>query len=169
MNLHYSHMPLWTVVLFIPVFLSCIYFLSRPVKQAALAAGFTDQKAQKIQTGILLFYVLYLAYASTLALLGMMDVNALPPRAMLYAGIPLGIFLFVYVGRTTIYKKLLQAISLEALVRLHIFRLAGAFLILLYAYHTLPARFAFFAGLGDVITALSAFPVARMVRTQQRG
>jgi len=169
MNLHYSQMPIWTIVLFIPVFLYCIYSLSRPVKQAALNAGLTPQKAQNIQTGIILFYFLYLAYASTLALLGVMDVNALPPRAMLYAGIPLAIFLFAFVGRTKLYKRLLQAISLDALVRLHIFRLAGTFFILLYVYHTLPARFAFFAGLGDVITAIFAFPVARMVRTQQRG
>ncbi|OCX53727.1 hypothetical protein BEL04_05400 [Mucilaginibacter sp. PPCGB 2223] len=162
-------MPVWTIVLFIPVFLYCIYYLSRPVKQAALDAGLTPQKAQNIQTGIVLFYFLYLAYASTLALLGAMDLNALPPRAMLYAGIPLAIFLFAFVGSRKLYKKLLQAISLEALVRLHIFRLAGAFFILMYAYHTLPARFAFFAGLGDMITAVFAFPVARMVRTQQHG
>ncbi len=169
MNLHYSHMPLWTIVLFILVFLYCIYFLSRPLRQAALDAGLTNQKAQKIQKGMLLFFFLYLAYASTLALLGVMNFNALPPRAILYAGIPLAVFLFAYVGRTTWYEKLLQAISPEALVRLHIFRLAGAFFILLYAYQTLPARFAFFAGLGDVITAIFAIPVARMVRTKERG
>jgi len=136
-------MPVWTIVVFIPVFLYCIYFLSRPVKQAALDAGLTPQKAQKLQTGSMLFFVLYLAYALMLAVSDVMDVNALPPRAMLYAGIPLAIFLFAFVRRTTLYKKLLQAIRLEALVRLHSFRLAGAFFILLYAYHTLPARFAF--------------------------
>src|ERR1700749_630736 len=100
MNLHISHMPVWAIVLFIPTFLYCIYFLSRPVKQAALNAGLTPQKAGKVQAGILVFYILYLVYASTLALLGVMDVNALPPRAMLYAGIPLAIFLFAYIGNT---------------------------------------------------------------------
>lgn len=169
MNLHISYMPLWAIVLFIPIFLYCIYFLTQPVKLAALNAGFIPQRAAKIQTFLLVFYILYLAYASVLAISGVMDVNALPPRAMLYAGIPLTVFLFAYVGNTKIYKQLLHSISLEALIRLHVFRLAGAFFILLYIYHTLPARFAFFAGLGDVITAIFAIPVARMVKDQRPG
>lgn len=169
MDLHLSHMPVWAIALFIPIFLYCIYFLSKRVRQAALDAGLMPQKATAIQIGILAFYGLYLVYASTLALLGVMDVNALPPRAMLYAGIPLAVFLFAWVGNTALYRKLLASISLEALVRLHVFRLAGVFFILLYTYHALPARFAFFAGLGDVITGVFAIPVARMVKNKQRG
>ncbi|MDO3643193.1 hypothetical protein [Mucilaginibacter sp. L3T2-6] len=160
---HLSGMPLWAVLLFLATFLYSIFFITKPVKRAALDAGLTPQKSKRIQIGIFIFYLVYLAYVSVLSLKGTFDVNSLPPRVMVWAGMPLLLILFVFVGNTRLFKKLLRAITLDSLIALHIFRLLGIFFILIYFYHLLPARFAFAAGLGDIITAILAIPVARIV------
>jgi len=166
---HYiSSAPSWVIISLIPLFLYAIFFVTGPFQQAALDAGMTAGQSQKIRYGIFGFYLLFLAYASVLALNGVLDVNTLPPRNMVWAGFPLLLILFGIVGNTPLFKRLLKAITLEALIRLHIFRILGAFFLILLAYQLLPARFALFAGLGDVITAIFAYPVARMA-AQKRG
>jgi len=164
-----SGAPLWVILLFIPIFLYSIAFITRPVKQAALNAGMTLRQSGNIQYGILGFYSIYLIYASVLALNGVLDVDSLPPRAMVWAGIPLMIILFGFIGNTGLFKKLLQSITLESLITVHIFRIVGVFFIVLYGYHLLPAKFAFFAGLGDIITAIFALPIARIASRQKPG
>jgi hypothetical protein len=163
MENHISGMPLWAVVLFIVTFLYSIFFITRPVKQAALDAGMAPLKSKRIQIGIFIFYIFYLGYVSVLSLKGVFDVDSLPPRVMIWAGMPLLIILFGFIGNTGLFKTILRAIPLESLIALHIFRVLGAFFILIYGYHLLPAKFAFSAGLGDIITAILALPVARMV------
>lgn len=166
---HYiSGMPLWVIILFVISFLYSITLIARPAKQAALDAGTSLNKARNIQFGILGFYVIYLAYVSCLALAGVFDANTLPPKPMVWAGFPLFIFLFGFIGNTPLFKKLLRAVSLESLIAIHVFRLVGVFFVILYFYHLLPAKFAFSAEMGDVITALLAIPVARLVAKGNR-
>ncbi len=166
---HISRMPLWAVVLFIATFLYSIVFITQPVRKAALGADITRRRATNIQLGILVFYMAYIAYVSLLALKGVFDVNSLPPKVMILASIPLMAILFGYIGNTRLFKTLLRSITLEALIGIHIFRLLGVFFILIYVYHLLPAKFAFSAGLGDIITAILALPVARMVIKRKTG
>lgn len=166
---HISRMPLWAIVLFIATFLYSIVFITQPVRKAALDAGMTRRRSINIQLGILVFYMVYIAYVSLLALKGVFDVNSLPPKVMILASIPLMAILFGYIGNTRLFKTLLGSIPLEALIGIHIFRLLGVFFILLYVYHLLPAKFAFSAGLGDIITAILALPVARMVIKRKPG
>jgi len=158
-----STIPVWVIVLLIESFLYSLVLITNPAKQAALNAGITSEKARNIQFGIVGFYIIYLAYVSIFALKGAFYIYSLPPKIIIYATIPLTIILFVIVGNTRLFKRLLQAITLESLITLHIFRLLGVFFILLYFYHLLPADLAFSAGMGDIITALLAFPVAKMV------
>jgi len=162
-----SNMPTWAIVLFIAGFLYSIAFIANPAKQAALNAGMTANKASNIQFSIFAFYIIYLAYISILSLKGVFYIYSLPPKIIIFATIPLTIILFVIVGNTRLFKKLLQSITLESLITLHIFRLLGVFFILLYFYHLLPADFAFSAGMGDIITALFALPVAKMVAKEK--
>ena len=164
-----SGMPLWAIVLFIPSFIYSIFFITKPVKQAALNAGMTLQKSRNIQIGILGFYLVYLLYVSVLALKGVLDVDSLPPKTMVWGGLPLLVILFGFIGNTGLFKTLLRSITLESLISVHIFRLLGVFFIIIYSYHLLPARFAFFAGLGDIITAILAWPVAKMVSSKKPG
>ncbi|MDB5135155.1 MAG: hypothetical protein JWP37_1758 [Mucilaginibacter sp.] len=158
-----SGAPLWVIVLFTASFLYSIAFVTKPIKQAALGAGRTPRQSRNIQLSVFGFYMLYLAYVSLLALKGVLDVNSLPPKVMVWAGIPLLVILFGFIGNTGLFKTLLRSITLESLIAIHVFRLVGVFFIILYGYHLLPAEFAFSAGLGDIITALLALPVARMV------
>lgn len=52
---------------------------------------------------------------------------------------------------------------MEDLIRLHVFRLLGGLFIALTAVDRLPAAFGLVAGPGDLITALTAYPVAHYV------
>ena len=46
-----SGAPLWAIVLFIPLFLYSIFFITGPVQQAALKAGLTSGRARNIRLG----------------------------------------------------------------------------------------------------------------------
>jgi hypothetical protein len=163
METYVSNMPLWAIMLFIASFLYSIAFIANPAKRAALHAGMTSRKARNIQIGIFAFYFVYLSYVSILSLKGVFHVNSLPPKVMVWAGLPLFIILFGFIGNTSLFKQLLRAVTLESLVALHVFRAVGVFFIILYFYHLLPAAFAVSAETGDLLTAILALPVAKMV------
>lgn len=163
MTNYISNAPLWVIILLIASFLYSISFIANPAKQAVLNSGMTAAKSRNIQLGIFGFYILYLTYVSILALKGEFYINPVPPKVMIFAGIPLTIILFAIVGNTSIFKKLLRSITLESLITIHVFRLLGVFFIILYFYHLLPADLAFSAGMGDIITAIFAWPVAKWV------
>lgn len=156
-------MPTWAIVVFIAGFLYSIAFIANPAKQAALNAGMTLKRSRNIQFGIWGFYIVYLSYISILSQKGVFYVNTLPPRIFIFGTLPLAIILFGIIGNTGLFKKLLRSITLESLIALHIFRVMGVFFIILYFYHLLPAGFAFSAAMGDIITAIFALPVAKMV------
>jgi hypothetical protein len=158
-----SNIPLWVMVLFIASFLYSIALIANPAKQAALNSGMTSDRSKNIQFGIFGFYILYLAYVSILSLNGVFYINSIPPKVVVFTIVPLAIILFAIIGNTNVFKKLLRAISLESLIAIHVFRFVGVFFIILYFYHLLPADLAFSAGMGDIITALFALPVAKMV------
>jgi hypothetical protein len=164
MENYISAAPTWAIVLFIPSFLFSLWVIARPYKQAALNAGMTPGRSGRIQGGIIVFYILWLGYASILALKGILAANTLPPKVFVLLTIPLTLFLFAVVGNTPLFKQLLRSASLESLVGMHIFRvLGGPFFILLLAYKLLPTEFALSAGLGDFFTAILSIPVARAV------
>ena len=163
-----SAMPVWITILFIASFIFSISFIAAPARQAALASGMSSTQARNTGAGVYLFFLLWLTYASILALSGVLNVAALPPRAITFASLPLMVILFGVVANTRMYKRLLAAASLPSLIRLHIFRLLGVFFIVLYLYHLLPTDFAFSADLGDIITAIFAIPVANAVSQKKR-
>lgn len=161
---HYiSGAPFWVVILFIGSFLVALTPIANTAKQAVLSSGMSIEKSKNVRSGVFIFFLLWLIYASALALTGGLSSNALPPRVMLFTTVPLTIILFLGVGNTGLYKKLLYSTSLESLIRIHIFRLVGAFFMILYFYRVFPAGFAFSASMGDIITAIFAIPVARAV------
>jgi hypothetical protein len=163
MTNYISSMPVWAMILFMLGLFFSVGLIAKRVKQAAITAGMTINKANNIQYGIYGFYGVYFTYVSILSLRGVFDNNSLPPSAIAFCAVPLMIILFGIIGITKLFKKLLRSITLESLITMHVFRLVGVFFIILWCYHLLPTEFAFSAGLGDIITALLAFPVARMV------
>lgn len=161
---HYiSGMPYWGILLFIASFLFSVAFIANFVKRATLKAGAAPNTARNIQIGIFIFYLVYLTYVSVLSLNGVFLANAIPPKVVVWASLPLAIILFGFVGNTKLFNRLLRAVTLESLIQIHIFRLVGVFFLMLYSYHLLPRTFALSGGWGDIIAAVLAFPVARLV------
>jgi hypothetical protein len=169
MENYISGMPLWATLLFIVSFLFSLAIVAHPAKQAALNSGMTLGQSRKIQGGIIGFYLLWLGYTSILALKGIVYLNTLPPKTIMFTTLPLMLILFAIVANTPLFKKLLHAATLESLIAMHVFRILGVFFLLLYFYKLLDGPFGISAGLGDIITAIFAIPVARAVAHKKRG
>ena len=108
---HYiSGMPLWAIVSFIIGFFLWQFFISQSFGKAAISAGMSTRSSKSIKWGIFIFFAAYFVYVQTLCLFGVLDKNTFPPMVFLYATVPLTIFLFGFVGNTTLYKTLLRAI-----------------------------------------------------------
>jgi uncharacterized membrane protein len=161
---HYiSDAPTWIIILFVGSFIIALAPLANTAKQAVLSSGQSIEKSNNVRSGVFIFFLVWLIYASALALTGGLSSNALPPRVMLLTSVPLMIILFLGVGNTRMYKKLLYSTSLESLIRIHIFRLVGVFFMILYFYKIFPAGLAFSDSIGDIATALLSIPLAKAV------
>lgn len=116
---------------------------------------------------VISFFVFYLAYIAFASFKGWFNQISLPPRVLLFSTFPFGFFLFVVVAKTEFYKTILENATLENWVKLHIFRLIGVFFILLAVHQALPIPFAFIAGIGDMLTAISSIFVAKAIQNKK--
>ena len=112
---------------------------------------------------VVAFFVGYLTYTTYGAMNGWYEQPLFPPRVLLCTTFPYAFLLFFFVVNTKIYKTIVEKTAVETLVRLHLFRLIGVFFVLLGLYHALPKPFAFIAGVGDILTAISSVYVARAI------
>lgn len=160
MTIFSAAIPAWVSILFMVTFPFYILFISRTVKNSGISTELGEAKTKKIANGISIFGFAYLIFYSLLSLTGFLKVNSFPPRIFLVSTIPLILFYVFIVSRTATYKLILKHISLQALVRLHIFRLIGVFFLITYSYGALPRYFAITGGLGDMFAAATAIFVA---------
>lgn len=129
-----------------------------------MIANLANQKGQPSKrNSILVFYGAYLSLVTVFYVLGFFEAVTLPPKIILITTVPLLLFYLIYISNTRYYKSLLEHIPLHKLVKLHIFRLIGSFFLILYCLDQLPKNFALIAGFGDIISALSALIVARVI------
>ena len=163
MENHFSNVPIWVSISFIFIFPITIYFIARTIKQGAINAQISDNQSNKIFLGVIMFFSLYLIYVSVMAFTGLLSVNTLPPKVLVFTALPLIIFFFGFIFNKLIYWKILDGIPLQSLVRLHIFRFVGVYFLLVTYFNALPAYFAILAGLGDMATALGAIFIAKAV------
>jgi hypothetical protein len=163
MENYLSHVPLWVSISFIFVFPITIYFIAKTIKKGALNANFGLNQANQFYGGVMIFFALYLLYVSILCFTGLLSVNTLPPRVLIFTAFPLLIFFFGFIFNKPIYWKILDGISLQSLVRLHTFRFVGVYFLLASYYNALPEHFAILAGLGDIITAMGAIFIAKAI------
>ena len=161
MENYFSIVPTWASASFCLVFPITIYLIAKTIKQGALNAQISDNQTGKLYSGVIVFFILYLSYVSVLAFTGLLSVNSLPPRVLIFTALPLMIFFFGFIFNKPIYWKILDGIPLHSLVRLHIFRFVGVYFLIATYYNALPAHFAILAGLGDMATALGAIFVAK--------
>jgi hypothetical protein len=163
MENYISNVPALVSISFAFVFPITIYFIAKTIKKGAIKAQISDNQANKLFWEVLLFFALYLTYVSSLAFTGLLSVNALPPRVLLFTALPLMIFFFGFIFNKPIYWKILDGIPLQSLVRLHIFRFVGVYFLIATYYNALPAHFAILAGLGDMATAFGAIFIAKAI------
>ncbi len=150
--------PQWIATVFTVVFPIAVILIAFLAKKSAVIGDKT-----RVFYAVLGFYTLYLGYVTVCSFNGLFDRVFLPPLVLLYATFPLALFLFGIVINLKIYKTCLENVSLQDLVRVHIFRLLGVFFILLAFHDALPKPFALIAGLGDMITAVTSIFVAKAI------
>nr|MCU0327331.1 hypothetical protein [Spirosomataceae bacterium] len=93
---------------------------------------------------------------------------SLPPKILLLTTFPYALFLFLIIDKFSITKQIFDKAQLHDLVGLHIFRLIGSTFIILALYDSLPKPFAFIAGLGDVITAITSVFVVKSIKNNEK-
>lgn len=160
--LHHFDLPQWISVLFLMV-------IPIPVVLVALLAkkGAPQEKKNKVFYTVLFFFIAYFTYVGIGSFNGLFNKVFFPPIILLFTTFPLKLFLFTVVINLAIYKLILQNLKLEDLVKVHIFRLIGAFFLLFAYYKTLPTFFAIVAGLGDVISAIVSVYVVKAITNKK--
>lgn len=150
----------------VPLFLSII-FLGAFLFPITMVARLADKG--QIKNGskwFFAFYGVYLTIVATASLNGYFDEVMLPPKIVLTTTLPFALFMAI-IYMTFACKKANSIIVLQDLVKIHVFRLIGSIFIILFLFDLLPKPFALFAGIGDVVTALSSVFVARAIQKRK--
>ncbi len=164
MNIFTNSVPIWVSILFLLSFMIPIFMIANLAKQGLAQPHFDNKPSEKVLPKVIvLFFGIYYLYVMLMSFTGLFEVNALPPRILLFTAIPLTLFYFLFVFRTTLFWQILENVQLSSLVRIHIFRLVGIFFIIGWYYEALPKSFAFIGGFGDIFAALTAIIVARLI------
>jgi hypothetical protein len=163
MENYFLNVPIWVSVTFTLVFPITIYFIASVIRNGAINAQLSESQANRLFWNVILFFALYLTYVSIMAFTGLLSVNSLPPRVLVLTALPLLIFFFGFIFNKPIYWKILDAIPLQSMVRLHTFRFVGLYFLIATFYDALPSHFAILAGLGDMATAFGAIFIAKAI------
>jgi uncharacterized membrane protein (DUF485 family) len=156
---------------FVPQWISMAFLVAIPLP-FILIILFIRHEAKKIHQkwaypAVIAFFVLYLSYITLASYNGWFNQVTLPPKVLLLTTFPYAFLLFGVLLRTTTYKAIVAQTALESLVELHLFRLIGVFFVLLALQDALPKPFAFIAGIGDMLTAISSVFVAKAIRDKK--
>ncbi len=150
----------------VPIIFSLIFLLAF-VFPVAMVAGLA--KKGKVKNGfwlVLGFYIVYLMAVAIASLNGFFDTVMLPPKIVLTTTLPLAILVTI-IYSTRVCKNANAVLSLADLVGIHIFRLIGSTFIILFLFELLPPVFALFAGIGDLLTAISSVLVVKAIKTNK--
>lgn len=167
MEFFITSVPVWVSFLFILVFPVAAWLVASAAHSGYLAARKQPVEAKILRNRILLFYSAFLFLVATAALLGAFSTNTLPPVILLCTTLPLVLFYFFYVSRTTWFRTLLAHTPLADLVGIHLFRFVGIFFLINHYYGSLPQPFAFVGGWGDIISASLAVWVVFALRQKK--
>ncbi|WP_423997108.1 hypothetical protein [Maribacter sp. IgM3_T14_3] len=144
-------------ILFLLAFMFPVVMVARLAKKGKIKNGFWL---------VLGFYIPYLIIVAIASFNDFFDDVMLPPKIVLTTTLPLAIFVTI-IYSTKICKKANAILKLEDLVKIHLFRLIGSTFIILFLYDLLPPIFALFAGIGDLLTAISSIFVAKAIRNKK--
>ncbi|TAE81712.1 MAG: hypothetical protein EAY81_09590 [Bacteroidetes bacterium] len=155
----------------VPEWVSLVFLMAIPLPFILLLV-FIRKEAKKLRKPlafplVLAFFVAYLSYLTLASFQGWFNQVSFPPMVLLLSTFPYAFLLFGVVLNTNINKQITANASVENLIRLHVFRLIGVFFILLTLHDALPSVFAWIAGVGDVITAISSVFVAKAIQQKK--
>jgi hypothetical protein len=156
---------------FVPQWISTFFLFAIPLP-FILITSFVRKATLKSQYSsaylyVTIFFFLYVAYITFASFNGWFNVISLPPRTLLFTTFPYAFLLFGVLIHTKIFKKIVENASIESLIKLHIFRVIGVFFVLLAVHDALPKTFAFIAGFGDIITAISSVFVVKAIQNKK--
>lgn len=152
-----NQVPLLFSLLFIVAFLFPILMVARLAKKGKVKNGFN---------WIIGFYIPYLVVVAWASSNGFFDTVMLPPKIVLTTTLPLAIGVTM-IYNTDVCRKANRILNLNDLVTIHVFRLIGSTFIILFFYDLLPPVFALFAGIGDILTAISSIFVAKAIQNKK--
>lgn len=152
-----NQVPILFSILFLVAFIFPVTMVARLAQKGNIKNGFW---------WVLGFYIPYLMIVAIASFNGFFDDVMLPPKIVLTTTLPLALFVTILYN-TTICKKATTILNLEDLVQVHVFRLIGSTFVILFLYDLLPPVFALFAGVGDVLTAISSVFVAKAIRNKK--
>ncbi|MEM8510282.1 MAG: hypothetical protein AAF717_20780 [Bacteroidota bacterium] len=161
MDIAITPVPYWISVLFGVLMVFVPTWL---ITNAATTALPKNTSTSRIAKRIFNFYILFFTLTGIVTITGFFTVNTLPPRVLVFVGIPLLFFYLFVVQRMSWFKTVFQKIQLEHLILIHLFRFVGLFFFVLYGYNILPRSFAFIGGAGDIITAVLVIPTLYFLR-----
>lgn len=156
---------------FVPQWISIAFLIVIPLP-FILVALFVKKETKKTPQAkaypiVISFFILYFIYIAFASYIGWFNQVFFPPKVLLFTTFPFGFLLFIVVSKTKVFNTILENTTLESLVKLHIFRLIGVFFILLAIHNALPKPFAFIAGIGDMLTALSSIFIVKAIQNKK--
>ncbi len=152
---------LFSVIIFIPVLL-IVNLISKAILDKS------TKFKQKLIGSVLVFYLAYFSTVIFASYYGVFSELSLPPKIIIYTTFPLLAFYILVVFRLKICRQILSSVSIERLIRIHIFRLIGVFFIILYFFDALPKAFGLIAGFGDITIAMSSLIVADYYKRKKK-
>ncbi|MBP8033016.1 MAG: hypothetical protein KAZ71_00380 [Bacteroidia bacterium] len=168
MTIFTNSVPQWISALIVISFFIPIFMIANIIKQGALKANLENDKIKTIPRNVIIFFITYYLYVTIMSFTGIFQVNTLPPKILIFTGIPLTLFYFVFVFRTKLFWEILENVKLSSLVKIHVFRLVGIFFIVGWYYGILPKSFALIGGIGDLFAAVTAIFVAKLIEKKSK-
>ena len=168
MTIFTNSVPQWISALIVISFFIPIFMIANIIKQGALKANLENDKIKTIPRNVIIFFITYYLYVTIMSFTGIFQANTLHPKILIFTGIPLTLFYFVFVFRTKLFWKILENVKLSSLVKIHVFRLVGIFFIVGWYYGILPKSFALIGGIGDLFAAVTAIFVAKLIEKKSK-
>jgi hypothetical protein len=156
---------------FIPHWISIAFLLTIPIPFVLIIQFLYKARTQinSLRPAIAsaIFFIAYLVYIFIASMVGLFHAVSLPPKILLLTTFPYAFLLFVLLPQSKWFKIVVNAMSVQSIIALHIFRFIGVFFILLALHKALPAPFSFISGFGDMLTAVSSLFVVNAINTQK--
>lgn len=154
--------PDWLSIVFIFAISIAVILIASAAKRNS-----PPQKQNIVFVSVLLFFAVYFAYVFFAGKMGLFQAVSLPPKILLFTTFPYAILLFGLIEKLSITKQIVEKSTISDLISLHIFRLIGSTFIIIALYDSLPKSFAFIAGFGDVVTAITSIFVVNAINKQK--